>query len=37
MDINHQFVNRPVSALFIDGGYHTGQVVLYGLILGAWP
>ena len=24
-----------VFALFIDGGYHTGQFVLYGLILGA--
>lgn len=34
--INYQFANRPFSALFIDGGYHTGQFVLYGLILGAW-
>ncbi|MGB5334209.1 MAG: DUF1761 domain-containing protein [Woeseiaceae bacterium] len=34
--INYQFANRPLVALFIDGGYHTGQFVLYGLILGAW-
>ncbi|MGI9235692.1 MAG: DUF1761 domain-containing protein [Woeseiaceae bacterium] len=34
--INYQFANRPLSALFIDGGYHTGQFLLYGLILGAW-
>ncbi len=34
--INYQFANRPFAALFIDGGYHTGQFVLYGLILGAW-
>jgi hypothetical protein len=34
--INYQFANRPLSALLIDGGYHTGQFMLYGLILGAW-
>lgn len=34
--INYQFANRPISALFIDGGYHTGQFVLYALILGLW-
>lgn len=34
--INYQFANRPMSALFIDGGYHTLQFVLYGLILGLW-
>ena len=34
--INYQFANRPMSALFIDGGYHTGQFVLYALILGLW-
>jgi len=34
--INYQFANRPPSALFIDGGYHTGQFLLFGLILGAW-
>jgi len=34
--INYQFANRPFSALFIDGGYHTGQFVLFGAILGFW-
>jgi len=34
--INYQFANRPIVAWFIDGGYHTAQFVLYGLILGAW-
>lgn len=34
--INYQFANRPTSALLIDGGYHTGQFVLYALILGLW-
>ncbi|MBT8099793.1 MAG: DUF1761 domain-containing protein [Gammaproteobacteria bacterium] len=34
--INYQFANRPMSALFIDGGYHVGQFVLYGVILGLW-
>lgn len=34
--ISYQFANRPLSALFIDGGYHTGQFLLFGLILGAW-
>ena len=34
--INYQFANRPMNALFIDGGYHTLQFVLYGLILGFW-
>lgn len=28
--------NRPFSALFVDGGYHTFQFMPYGLILGAW-
>ena len=34
--INYQFANRPFSALFIDGGYHIGQFVLFALILGLW-
>ena len=34
--INYQFANRPLSTLLIDGGYHTAQFLLYGLILGAW-
>jgi len=34
--INYQFADRPFSALFIDGGYHTGQFVLFGVVLGLW-
>lgn len=34
--INYQFADRPLSALLIDGGYHTGQFLLYALILGLW-
>lgn len=34
--INYQFANRSLTALFIDGGYHSLQFVLYGLILGLW-
>ena len=36
LGINYQFANRPIIAWLIDGGYHTVQFVLYGLILGAW-
>lgn len=34
--INYQFANRPVSALLIDGGYHSGQFLLYAVVLGLW-
>jgi hypothetical protein len=34
--INYQFANRPSVMWFIDGGYHTVQFALYGLILGLW-
>ena len=34
--INYQFANRPLAALFIDGGYHTAQFLLYAVILGLW-
>lgn len=34
--INYQFANRPVAALLIDGGYHTGQFLIYAVILGLW-
>ena len=34
--INYQFADRPVSALLIDGGYHTAQFLVYALILGLW-
>lgn len=35
--INYQFADRPFSALFIDGGYHTAQFALFGIVLGLWP
>jgi hypothetical protein len=35
--INYQFADRPVSAMLIDGGYHTGQFVLYAVVLSYWP
>lgn len=35
--INYQFADRPISALLIDGGYHTGQFVLYAIVLSYWP
>ena len=34
--INYQFANRGVVMWLIDGGYHTLQFGLYGLILTAW-
>lgn len=34
--INYQFAMRSTAMLLIDGGYHTLQFVLYGLILGLW-
>lgn len=34
--INYQFAGRPLVLLAIDGGYHTLQFTLYGLILGLW-
>ncbi len=34
--INYQFANRSVKLLLIDGGYHTVQFLIYGLILGLW-
>ncbi|CAE7511766.1 unnamed protein product [Symbiodinium natans] len=34
--INYQFAARPVTALLIDGGYHTVQFLLFGLVLGLW-
>jgi len=34
--INYQFANRPLSAMLIDGGYHTVQFVLYATVLGLW-
>jgi Protein of unknown function (DUF1761) len=34
--INYQFANRSFVMWFIDGGYHTVQFLLFGLVLGLW-
>lgn len=34
--INYQFANRSTTLWLIDGGYHTAQFAIYGLILGLW-
>jgi hypothetical protein len=34
--INYQFANRSTVMWLIDGGYHSTQFALYGLILGLW-
>jgi len=34
--INYQFANRSTKLLLIDGGYHTLQFGIYGLVLGLW-
>ena len=34
--INYQFANRPTVMWLIDGGYHTVQFTIYGVILGLW-
>jgi len=34
--INYQFAQRPFSLWLIDGGYHTAQFLLFGLVLGLW-
>jgi hypothetical protein len=34
--INYQFANRSGALWLIDGGYHTLQFGIYGIILGAW-
>lgn len=34
--INYQFANKPFALWLIDGGYHVGQFLIYGLILGLW-
>jgi hypothetical protein len=35
--INYQFANRSTTLWLVDGGYHTVQFVLFGIILGLWP
>lgn len=34
--INYLFERRPLSLWMVNGGYHTLQFTLYGLILGLW-
>jgi hypothetical protein len=34
--INYSFAGRSLKLWLIDGGYHTLQFAVYGLILGAW-
>ena len=34
--INYQFANRPTILWLIDGGYHTVQFAIYGVLLGLW-
>ena len=34
--INYQFASRSTLMLLIDGGYHTVQFVVFGLVLGLW-
>ena len=34
--INYAFAGRSFKLWLIDGGYHTLQFTLYGLILGLW-
>jgi len=34
--INYLFEQRPLRLFFINGGYHTLQYTLIGVILGAW-
>jgi hypothetical protein len=34
--VNYQFAGRSTILLLIDGGYHTAQFLLFGLVLGLW-
>lgn len=34
--INYQFAQRSAKLWLIDGGYHTVQFLIFGLILGLW-
>ena len=34
--INYQFANRGATLWLIDGGYHSAQFLIYGLIIGLW-
>jgi hypothetical protein len=34
--INYQFAQRTFKLWLVDGGYHTVQFLLFGLVLGLW-
>jgi hypothetical protein len=34
--INYQFAQRSFTLWLVDGGYHTVQFVIFGLVLGLW-
>jgi hypothetical protein len=34
--INYQFEQKPAALLLINGGYHTVQYTIFGVILGLW-
>lgn len=36
LGINYLFSQRSLKLFLIDGGYHTLQFTLYGVVLGAW-
>lgn len=36
LGINYLFSQRSLTLFLIDGGYHTAQFTLYGMILGLW-
>ncbi|HEX4607391.1 MAG TPA: DUF1761 domain-containing protein [Urbifossiella sp.] len=36
LGINYQFAQRGPTLLAIDGGYHTAQFLLFGLVIGLW-
>lgn len=34
--VNYRFANRPTLMWLIDGGYHTVQFTICGVIVGLW-
>jgi hypothetical protein len=36
MGMNYQLANRSIKLWLIDGGYHSVQFTLFGLIMGLW-
>lgn len=35
--MNYLFAQRSLRLFLLDGGFHTLQFMLYGLVLGSWP